>query len=126
MTQSEIIQKYPELFGEPPYDPKETLICFGLEVSPKWLPTLDKGFQQMAEIVKKEKLDDFRITQVKEKFGGLRVYSRYSIDEIDKIIERMEEEVEHICEKCGSLEGKLRTDGWMRVRCDECEKESDD
>jgi hypothetical protein len=122
MTQTEIIKKYPELFGEPPYDPQKTLICFGLEVSEKWLPTLDRGFQQMSDIVKREKLDDFRIVQVKEKFGGLRVYSRYSIDEIDKIIERMEDEVETICEKCGSLEGKWRTDGWMRVTCDKCEE----
>jgi hypothetical protein len=121
MTQSEIIKKYPELFGEPPYDPKESLICFGLEVSVNWLPVLDKGFQQMAEIVKKENLDDFRIIQVKEKFGGLRVYTRYSIDEIDKIIDRMEKEVESICEKCGSPEGKWREDGWMRVTCDICE-----
>jgi hypothetical protein len=122
MTQSEIIKKYPELFGEAPYDPRKTLIAFGLEVSENWLPTLDKGFQEIADIVKKENLNDFRIIQVKEKFGGLRVYSRYSIDEIDEIIDRMETEVETICEKCGSTEGKFRSNGWMRITCDKCEE----
>jgi ribosomal protein L37AE/L43A len=120
MTAQDIIKKYPELFGEPPYDPKETLICFGFEVSNAWLPILEKGFREMAKIVKRDEFTDFKVIQVKEKFGGLRVYTNYYTDEIDKIIDRMEEQCAHTCEQCGSSEGKLRQDGWWQTLCDDC------
>ena len=123
VTQTEIIKKYPELFGEPPFDPKETLIAFGFEVNDGWLPILEKGFGKISEIVKKEGLDDFRIVQVKEKFGGLRVYTNYGTDEIYDIINEMEEEACRTCELCGSPEGKLREEMWLAVRCDKCYEE---
>jgi hypothetical protein len=121
MTQSEIIKKYPELFGEPPYDPKETLIAFGLEVSEYWLPILEKGFAKISEEVKKNNLTDYKIIQVKEKFGTLRIYDYNGTQEIHNIIEDMEKECMTICEKCGSPEGKFRHNGWMRITCDKCE-----
>ncbi len=120
MTTKEIVDKYPELFGEPPFDIKETLIPFGFEVSKYWKPILEKGFGKIAEVVKEQGITDYRIVQVKEKFGGLRIYSRGYYDVIDPIIEEMEEECEHTCEKCGSPEGILRTEGWMTVLCDAC------
>ncbi len=119
-TAREIITSHPELFGRAPFDPKKTLIAFGFEVSEYWLPVLEKGFDDIAEIVKEQGLIDFRITQVKEKFGSLRIYCMYYTDEIDEVIDRMEEEAETICESCGAP-GKLRTDGWMVVRCDKCQ-----
>jgi hypothetical protein len=120
MTSSEIINKYPELFGEPPFDPKETLICFGFEVSEAWLPILEKGFQEMAEVIKESGQKDFRVRQVKEKFASLRVYTNYTTDEVEAVIEKMEDECSHTCEKCGSPEGKLRQDGWLAIICDKC------
>ncbi len=123
MTTTEIINKYPELFGEPPYDIKQTLIPFGFECSEYWIPVLEKGFKEMAEIVRREKMDDYRIVQVKEKFAGLRIYSNYYTDELDNVIDKMEEEVSHICEKCGSTNGHLITRGWMSILCPDCFEE---
>lgn len=120
LTQSEIIKKYPELFGEPPFDPMKTLIAFGFEVSKYWLPILDRGFEKISKIIKEKELTDFRIVQVKEKFGMLSVYCNFYVDEVDKVIDEMESGVATICEKCGSLDGIYRTDGWMRIECDAC------
>ncbi len=121
MTQVDILRAHPDLFGTPPFDPRKTLIAFGFEVSKYWLPILAKGFDDISAIVKEQGLKDFRITQVKEKFGGLRIYCMYYTDEIDEVIDRMEAEVETVCESCGKP-GELRTEGWMVVRCDECQK----
>ncbi len=121
LTTGMVILDHPELFGTPPFDPMETLIGFGFESSKYWLPVLKKGFDDISEIVREQDLTDFRIVQVKEKFGGLRVYTNMQIPEISKIIERMESEVSTICDRCGSTEGtKLRTGGWWQVLCDEC------
>jgi len=123
MTQTEIIKKYPELFGKPPFDPMKTLIGFGFEVNKGWIPILEEGFQKIADFINKNEIKDFRIQQVKEKFGGLRVYCNYYMDPIDDIIDWMEEECAHTCDVCGSPDGKLRQDMWMAIRCDSCYSE---
>ena len=59
------------------------------------------------------------VTQVKEKFGGLRFYICSSTDEIDSTIDLFEQVSYTICEDCGK-EGKLRNDlHWIRTLCDE-------
>jgi hypothetical protein len=115
----EIILKYPELFGEPPFDLKKTLVGFGFECSPYWYPVLEKGFKRISKIVKDKNYDDFRIVQVKEKFGTLRIYTQPYIEEVENIIREMENECLTICENCGAP-GKLRTNGWFSVLCDDC------
>ncbi len=119
-TASDIILRYPDIFGKPPFDPMKTLVCFGFEVSKFWIPILSEGFKEINQIVQDQKIKDFRITQVKEKFGSLRIYSNFYTDEIDAVIDKMEDKVSTICEKCGSPEGKFRQDGWLRVECDSC------
>ncbi len=120
MTDKQLILKYPELFGLPPFDPTKTLIGFGFEVNKGWLPILEKGFKKISEIINEGHIQDFRICQVKEKFGGLRIYCNYYMDQVDEVIEAMEKECAHTCDLCGSPEGKLRQDMWLTVRCNSC------
>lgn len=60
---------------------------------------------------------DGNVFQIKEKFGGLRFYIGKGNDAIWKAIHNSEALSYRICEKCGES-GKLRTDGWMKVLCD--------
>jgi predicted nucleic acid-binding Zn ribbon protein len=119
ISSKEIIQKYPELFGEPPFDLQKTLIGFGFECSPYWYPILEKGFQKISKIVKDNNYKDFRIVQVKEKFGMLEIYAQSYYKEINEVINNMRKECVTICENCGAP-GKLRTNGWFAVLCDKC------
>ena len=66
---------------------------------------------------------DVKIVQVKEKWGGLRVYTGAFYDdavhtEFDKFLIEMEKQSFTICETCGKP-GKLRSGGWYRTVCDE-------
>jgi hypothetical protein len=62
---------------------------------------------------------DKQVTQVKEKFGGLRFYINEGTDEIFKRISEAENKSYEICEVTGEP-GTLRTDiGWYRTLCDE-------
>ena len=121
MTQKEMLKKYPELFGTD-FDPRKTLMGFGFEVGPGWLKIIEKYLPELSEVVKENYLSDFRVVQVKEKFGSLRFYTNYSTDATDKVIEKMEEECDKTCERCGAP-GTLRTDGWWQVLCDKCNAE---
>ena len=63
------------------------------------------------------------VLQVKEKFGGLRIYLSLSSTEADAIITAAEAEASETCEECGSKEDvKLRGGGWLRTLCDPCEE----
>lgn len=122
LTEKEIILKYPELFGTPPFDPKKSLICFGLETPETWYPTLDKLFEKISVIVKEEELTSFRICQVKEKYGELRIYANGETPEIEKLIEEAEEAVSVICSYCGSTEAVNKCiKGWYQTICPSCE-----
>jgi hypothetical protein len=58
-----------------------------------------------------------KIVQVKEKFGGLRIYTDFSNKELDDIITKVEYESFLICEECGNP-GKLRDGSWYATLCD--------
>lgn len=61
---------------------------------------------------------EYEITQIKEKFGGLRFYTTPLPEQANKIISLAEDESYKICEKCG-IRGKLREDlPWIKTLCD--------
>ena len=62
---------------------------------------------------------DKHLSQIKEKFGALRVYVSDSNPEIQKIIRKYEELSVTICEHCGKP-GKIVNDNyWMKTSCPE-------
>lgn len=64
------------------------------------------------------------ITQVKEKFGTLRVYVSNSTPTVSSYIDFAEEMSQHMCESCGKP-GKSRPGYWIKVLCNECHKTHD-
>ena len=67
---------------------------------------------------------DKQVTQVKEKFGGLRFYINSGESEIHQSILQAETESYNICEICGE-HGKPRTNGWYQTLCDSHKREGD-
>ena len=61
------------------------------------------------------------VVQVKEKFGALCIYVDAANEEFFQFLDEIESRSLAICEDCGEP-GELRVKGWMKVRCDECEK----
>ena len=76
----------------------------------------------------------YSLSQVKEKFGFLRVYADLSIDYLDNpqyhIISELffdtialaSHKSRNTCEICGSHAQLVSRNGWYRVRCDEHDK----
>lgn len=57
-----------------------------------------------------------RFTQIKEKYGGLRLYGASSLEE------PLEKLSYNTCEKCGSTQNIGTTQGWIKTLCKECGK----
>lgn len=105
---------------------------FMLDVGAGWWKIMLEGFDRIDAVLKEEPDCFVKILQVKEKFGGLRVYislQRGSGDGLDGeehedlhrrvgvVIEEMENQASNTCEMCGEP-GKLRGGGWLKTLCD--------
>lgn len=63
------------------------------------------------------------VIQVKEKFGGLRIYLNFDTEETDAIVKAAAEEAARTCEFCGNP-GELYTKrGWFTTLCKECNED---
>lgn len=60
-----------------------------------------------------------RFTQIKEKFGGLRLYGAGGLEL------PLESLSYHICEECGSSNEIGYTQGWIKTLCKKCATEKD-
>ena len=60
------------------------------------------------------------LLQIKEKMGTLRVHFHAGDRRVRDLVGFEEQHSSKVCERCGAP-GTLRTDGWMRVKCDACE-----
>ena len=58
-----------------------------------------------------------KVIQVKEKFGGLRVYTDVMHEGLDAVIRSTGKKSFSICEDCGAS-GALREGSWYRTLCD--------
>lgn len=64
---------------------------------------------------------EFKVLQVKEKFGSLRFYAAGANEEARKLIDAAEDMSSNICEECGAA-GRLRGGRWYKTLCDEHER----
>ena len=77
---------------------------------------------KVEEIYKKNGVgtSEFKIEQIKEKYGQLRIYVSSSIDEVHHRISEYEVKANKICDECGAIGSLHVKDGWFQVLCVEC------
>ena len=96
---------------------------FYIECGEGWNKILNTLFKKINNILKRDNFD-FALLQVKEKYGGLRIYVSSATDEIYKLIDKAESESFKTCEICGK-KGKIYDNGWVKTRCKECKKKEE-
>lgn len=112
----ELTQKLAQEFPEQ-FDPKGTQ-CWS-HVCPGWLEPV------RAVMVEVRALGiELKWSQIKEKFGGLRMYASYANKDdyqlVRPLIEAAEDACSNRCFSCGAP-AELRQDrGWYRTSCERC------
>lgn len=91
----------------------------GFDIADGWYK-LVRGLCRDVYPIFKQK--NFKVIQVKEKFGGLRFYIEPGIKEVNDLAWAAEEASFSICEECGEW-GKLRFGPWVKTLCDRHAKE---
>ncbi len=80
-----------------------------------WVPLLETLATELAALG----FDFSTVTQIKEKYGGLRFYYDGITDAVDAAVERAETAALRTCEECGAP-GRRRSGGWILALCDAC------
>jgi len=116
--------KYPKMFSKP---------IGGISVGPGWWNIIETLCHQIYTHVEwaqnqKEKYNrgdgclDVTISQIKEKFGGLRFYYSGGDGTVDGMVRMAEAWADQTCEECGNP-GRSRNGGWIKTLCDDHEAE---
>jgi hypothetical protein len=62
------------------------------------------------------------ISQVKEKFGGLRIYTYQNTDEVEATVAAACEKARVTCEYCGKPGTIHQLSGWYKTVCEDCKE----
>ena len=133
-----LYEKYPDLFANKNKSIKESCMAWGIECNFGWYDILsalcwsiqdhEKNLKWHREYLEKnnpEKLKDepeyfpVKFDQIKEKFGGLRIYYSGGDSYISGAISMASEMSYKICEVCGNS-GKPNKGGWIVTLCENC------
>lgn len=107
-----LIDATPELF--------EGIHRANLSVPSGWYDLVGRLFLDLRKLIEQERIVGFKVIQVKEKFGGLRVYVHPTSSQIADRISLAEAESFATCEMCGSKNARPRSpDGWVHTLCDD-------
>jgi len=90
--QKKIFKKFPKLFAQKDLSMKQTCMCWGIETPDEWYDIIYTACEQIQGMIDdnkhlSDKFPQIEFTQVKEKWGGLRMYYDNSVDYYDGIID---------------------------------------
>lgn len=118
--QTDIVAEYPELLKEYGGDKTKTCLAFGFAIRIGWKTILESLLEDLQAYNDKHTNQQVRLTEVKEKFGMLRIGIAPYFDRAIDIVSMYENLSKTVCESCG-MHGSLRTDrSWIKTLCDDC------
>lgn len=100
----------------------------GFECGDGWFLIVDELLTSIADYIEHrlkwkpeqyKELQNFRVEQIKEKFGSLRVYTMADNPEIEAYTDMASNISSRTCELCGNP-GMIRNEFWLTCKCEEC------
>ena len=130
-----LYEKYPDLFANKDKTPMQSCMAFGVECNIGWYDIISSVCYRIQRYEKNKKYrtelnqnkDPSYISgyyyvafdQIKEKYGGLRIYFTGGDEYTQGVIDMAEEISYKICERCG-CPGSPNKQGWIMTLCDNC------
>ena len=134
--QKQLYDKYPELFSNKDKDIRSSCMAWGCEHGDGWNDILSslcwmihqhqENIDMQTRFKQKEDPDyvsnyyPVKFDQIKEKFGGLRVYFSGGDEYVEGLVSMAESFSYQICEVCGQR-GKPNKGGWISTLCENCQ-----
>jgi hypothetical protein len=131
--QNKLYEKYPQLFVNKDKTPMQSPMCFGIETGEGWYEILSSlcwmikqyedsivwqtEWNQKTNPEYKSDYFPVKFDQIKEKFGGLRVYFSGGDQYIEGLVSMAEAMSYKVCDVCGN-KGEANKQGWISTRCE--------
>jgi hypothetical protein len=117
--ENKLYEDFPLLFAnrEIPQSP----MVFGCEHGDGWYGILRCACNRIASHEEYAGQQTFRFSQIKEKYGTLRLYHEGGDSYCQGVISMAEAMSAMTCERCG-CRGKLNDIGWISTLCEGCRK----
>jgi len=112
----QLIKDYPKALSN--------VVC-GIYYSEGWHTLINNLCQLIEQAINRMPLelqDQFKVEQIKQKFGSLRFYMNRTTPYMDGAIHLAESMSYHICEVCGNSGRRQTVRAWSAVLCDPCYK----
>jgi hypothetical protein len=119
--QDQLFEKYPTLFENKNKSIQESCMAWGIECNNGWYELLSSVCWRISQHEKNISDPHYipvKFDQIKEKFGGIRIYYTGGDDYVRGVVSLADEMSYKICEVCGNA-GKPNKGGWISVLCDE-------
>lgn len=111
-----LVREFPEIFRDYGKGPMESCMAWGCEHSNGWHGIIRSMCSVISAHIKNSDTPiDFKFSQVKEKFGTLRVYTEGSDDFIAGVIDMAEQMSSVTCEVTGFPGQMCKKGGWYRT-----------
>lgn len=125
-----ILLRCPIIYRGRHLGPKHNLMCFGFECGDGWyqiIYDLSVSIETLAAQLKADGVAEEQlpcVSQVKEKFGGLRFYVDNLYGDMWELIDAAETLSQETCDVCGGRGKREYLNGWLRTVCENCSTES--
>lgn len=100
----------------------ENILNCAIECNFGWLDIIEQACYNINDHVTRTQFENFKIVQIKEKFGQLRIYTSFTDTYIDGVIDMACSMSNCTCEVCGNKGRICSEKPWIRTLCDECNK----
>lgn len=116
-----LVERFPKLLRDYRGSPHETCLAFGIECGDGWNGLIHDTLTRLQKMVECAPDLDIRIAQVKEKFGGLRIYvtmecdDRVVADIVYAILHDAESASSNICEVTGAYGDLCKRGVWYKT-----------
>ena len=119
---AEVERAKKERENRPKVEPKWPYELYGVECDKGWKDLYQPVLDYVTEYNKdKDGENKIEVHQVKEKFGGLRIYLSKYTPEIRKMIDEAEEKSYNTCEICGKhIKKPIVENHWIYSMCRNC------
>ena len=135
VLENKLFEKYPDLFSNKDKDIMHSCMGWGIEAGNGWHDIISSvcfyikqhednikwqtEYKQKTDPEYKSEYFPVKFDQIKEKFGGLRMYFSGGDEYIEGLISMAEGFSYKICENCGER-GNPNKGGWIVTLCEKC------
>lgn len=116
-----LYEKYPALFAQKDLPDTESCMSLDIECGDGWYTIIDVLCMRIQSHINFARDPQAEFFQIKEKFGGLRIYMDNESTYISALIDMAVSISYNTCEVCGTtVNAKPRGLGWIKTLCEDC------